>query len=362
MVVLLGLSVALTLLSIWIVVPPWNRPSLIAAVISIECSPYLLLLNAGALVAILRAPRSGLRKAAAVLAVANLSLSALPPFLLFTQTKDAAATFSSLAAAQSRGALRETDIPVVLGQRRTAMHAYLPDSLRPAPIVAAVYGGAWRNGSPSNDAMLDRALAARGYAVFAFDYRHSPAVRFPSALEDVKAQLRFIERKASEYHADPNRIAIVGHSSGAELALLAAYGSDRAVRAVVSYSGPIDLAQAYRFPPHPDPIDVRAILRDYIGGAPSGSAERYRLASPIAYVRKGLPPTLLIYGARDHVVKIEAATALRDALESAGTKVTLIRLPWAEHAFENIPFGLHAPVVLYAVERFLDSAVKAKRS
>jgi acetyl esterase/lipase len=90
-----------------------------------------------------------------------------------------------------------------------------------------------------------------------------------------------------------------------------------------------------------------------MGSTPDQDPQRYRAASPIDQVRSGLPPTLMIYADRDHVVEFASAVMLRDALRSKGDDVTFVDLPWTEHGFEEVPFGLHAPVALRAVEEFL---------
>jgi len=122
---------------------------------------------------------------------------------------------------------------------------------------------------------------------------------------------------------------------------------------LISYSGAIDLVNGYKYPPKPDPIGVRSVITAYMGATPDLDPQGYRAASPIDQVRSGLPPTLLIYADRDHVVDFGSAEMFRDALRTNGDDVTFVELPWTEHGFEEVPFGLHAPVALRAVEAFL---------
>jgi acetyl esterase/lipase len=250
-----------------------------------------------------------------------------------------------------------SSIPFELGDEQTSVRAYLPQIGRANPIVFAVYGGAWQHGSPDTDASLDRALASLGYAVFALDYRHAPEHRFPAALTDVRREVSFILAHAADYRADPQRAAIIGHSSGGEMAELCTFEPQSRFRALISYSGAVDLTQGYEVTPNPDPIDVRSIIVAYMGDRPVDSPQRYRDASPIDHVRAGLPPTLLIYGNRDHVVDFRSALRLRDALRAHGDDVTLLTLPWTEHGFEDVPWGLHAPVALAAVQAFLQRTI-----
>jgi acetyl esterase/lipase len=347
-VLLLCLVTALSLLCIWIVVPPPNGAAIVATVAAIELSPYLLLLNAVLLVAVLRS-RSHLKVAAAVLAAANVILCSLP----LGATLRSGTQPEWPTAGPRRGAITESSIPIHLGGAGSAILAYLPATGSKHPIVFTIYGGAWQRGSPAKDAPLDRALAADGYAVFALDYRHAPEFRYPIALDDVRSEVTFILKNAADYRADRTRAAILGHSSGGELAELSAFAPQSPFRALISYSGAIDLLKGYEILPRPDPIDVRSVIVSYMGFTPAGHTDRYRSASPIYQVRRGLPPTLLIYADRDHVVDFGYAETFRDALRADGDDVTLVELPWAEHGFEEVPFGLHAPIALRAVEDFL---------
>lgn len=224
--------------------------------------------------------------------------------------------------------------------------------------IVAIYGGAWRSGNAEENAYFNRYLAARGYTVIALDYRHAPEHPFPAQLQDVQQGLQLIRQRAAEWGIAGDRLALLGWSAGAHLATLAAFQPDAPpVRGIVGYYGPVDLTEGYRNPPRPDPIHTRALLEDFLSGTPDTRPAEYRAASPITYVRPGLPPVLLIYGDRDHIVKPEFGQQLHQALHANGNVAALIRLPWAEHAFDAIFRGIGGQVTLYHVERFLDWAI-----
>ena len=335
------------MLCVWIVIPPFNEVTIILAVASIELSLYLLGVNLVLLgLTLWRGGR--MRGAAAVVFAANCIVCALPSLAL---------TGTSLSGSPSYGNVNVPvtlrAIPIRLGPERSHILAYIPASPRRTPAIFSIYGGAWHNGSPRNDAALNRALAHQGYAVFALDYRHAPKYRFPAALDDVRFEVAHIRKDARRYNIDPQRVAVIGHSSGGELAALIAFAPGSPIRALVSYSGAVDLTMGWKYPPVPDPIGIRAVIQEYIGDTPSRAPDRYRAATPLDHVRRGLPPVLLIYAARDHVVDIRYAWKLRDVLRAAGTNVTFLQLPWTEHAFEYVPFGLHAPIAYRATLNFL---------
>jgi acetyl esterase/lipase len=246
------------------------------------------------------------------------------------------------------------DVPLTLD-------LYRPLQVKPHPAIVTLYGGAWQHGSPSDNADFNRYMAAQGYTVLAIDYRHAPRYRFPAQLQDVQSALTFIQQHAAEYEVDLNHVALLGRSAGAHLALLAAYQSNlpnMPIQAVVDYYGPTDLVAGYTDLPHPDPIQVRTVLETLLGGSPAQLRSRYQQASPINYVKPNLPPTLLIRGDRDHIVKAIFSQQLFDRLQETDNTAVLIELPWAEHAFDAIFRGLSSQVSLYYTERFLAWALQ----
>jgi len=247
------------------------------------------------------------------------------------------------------------DIPFgTSGGAPLTVDVYRPPRPGSYPAVVQIYGGAWQRGKPADNANFAQWLAARGYVVFAIDYRHAPGSHWPAQLDDVHLALTWIRDHASEYDADTSRVALIGRSAGAHLALLATYMSGPLpVRAVVSYYGPVDLVDAYEHPPHPDPLRIRTVEETLFGGTPAEMPEAYRAASPITYVTRALPPTLLIHGSRDHIVERRYAVRLRDRLLATGTTAVLLDIPWADHAFDEVFNGPSSQLALYHTERFL---------
>ena len=240
-----------------------------------------------------------------------------------------------------------------------ALDVYQP--MRPGkfPIVVQVYGGAWQRGDPTSHANFAKWLASSGYVVFAIDYRHAPKWKWHALLDDVDSSLAWIAEHGAEFGGDTSRVVLLGRSAGGHLAMLAAYRpSLLRVRAVVSYYGPTDLADAYRNPPRPDPLHARELEEALIGGTPSQMPTEYAEASPITYATRPLPPTLLIYGRRDHSVEAKYGARLAAQLAKAGTRVGYLEIPWAEHAFDEVFNGVSSQVALFYTERFLAWAVK----
>ncbi|MEG4805922.1 alpha/beta hydrolase [Microcoleus sp. F8-D3] len=240
------------------------------------------------------------------------------------------------------------------------LNLYRPMQIGKYPAIITLYGGAWQRGNADYNEEFSRYMAAQGYCVVAIDYRHAPKYRFPAQIEDVQAALSYIKTHAADWEIDLDRIALMGRSAGAHLAMLTAYDSSvLPVRAVVNYYGPNDLIRGYNDPPFPDAINVRAVLRAFLGGTPDELNELYRRASPINYIKPNLPPSLLVYAGRDHIVQPKFGRSLYQRLRATGAPAILLEIPWAEHAFDAVFNGPSNQLALYYTERFLAHALKS---
>jgi acetyl esterase/lipase len=234
------------------------------------------------------------------------------------------------------------------------LNIYRPEKVGQYPAIVTIYGGAWQRGNPGQDAAFNRYIAAQGYVVWAIDYRHAPQYQFPTQLTDVRSALQFIQQHAAEYETDMQRVAVMGRSAGAQLASLLAYQPGAIpIRAIVNYYGPVNLTAGYWNIPIPDPIGSRSTLRIFLGGTPDEFPDRYRQASPIHAVGPNLPASLLIYGGKDHIIKATYGQALAMALKAENNPAMLMTIPWADHAFDAVFYGVSNQLALYYTERFL---------
>ena len=83
---------------------------------------------------------------------------------------------------------------------------YRPRAAGPFALLVDVHGGAWRYLDRSVDAYFDRALAACGLVVVAVDFRQAPAHRYPTAVADVVAGVRFAKANAARLGALPDGV------------------------------------------------------------------------------------------------------------------------------------------------------------
>ncbi len=400
-----GLAMCASALAIWIVVPVPSEGLLPLGVGAPEVSIWMLMVAVGALgLAIVDLRGSRVAQGAALLAVLAIGLSSAPllrfgaiasqaerdlrtalgggyldsvpdtyraalgaqPFVLSKLFRPFATPLSNAGAVDvSRGirvAVHDGDT-LTVDIYRPSRALSVADSVADAdsamrPVLVQIYGGAWQRGEPTNNSEFAEYMAGQGFVVFAIDYRHAPQFRFPTQVEDVRHALAWIGANAGTLRADTSRLVLIGRSAGAHQAMMAAYSVDAPrVRAVVNFYGPVDLTEGYRQPPRPDPLSVREIEEAFIGGTPSDLPEVYRRASPISLVTRQLPPTLLIYGGRDHIVEPRFGDLLAGRLRAEGTTVVHVEIPWAEHAFDAIPNGPSGQLSRYVTERFIAWAI-----
>jgi acetyl esterase/lipase len=235
-----------------------------------------------------------------------------------------------------------------------SLNIYRPTQVGTYPAIISIYGGAWQRGSPDSDDTFNRYIAAQGYVVWAISYRHAPAYHFPTQIDDVRSALTYIKQHAIDYETDLDRVALIGRSAGAQLAMLAAYQDPPfPIKAVVNYYGPVNLTAGYDDVPTPDPIESRVTLRKFLGGTPTDLPELYYQASPLNTVKSDLPASLLIYGGKDHIVQSKYGRDLAQKLRFQGNKAIFIEIPWADHAFDAVFSGVSNQLALYYTERFL---------
>src|SRR3954471_25030886 len=108
----------------------------------------------------------------------------------------------------------------------------------------------------------------------------------------------------------------------------------------------------------PRQVPIRCSCSCNLAGTPDSAPLQYRDASPVTYVTSRAPPTLLVYGARDHIVAPRFGRELDERLRQAGSVSVLLEVPWAEHAFDALPNGLSGQIALYYTGRFLAWALR----
>jgi acetyl esterase/lipase len=198
-----------------------------------------------------------------------------------------------------------TDVHYGLHIQQT-MDIYLPAkrSTSSTKTMIVIHGGGFNGGSKEDlnlylDALRPRLL---DYAFFNINYRLAVdnLTLFPAQENDVKAVVDHIVGNAKNYSVSKN-IALLGISSGGLLALLQGYKYSSPVRAkaVISFFAPVDLRELYYHPVNPL---VPVVLLQVIGKTPEEDALIYADSSPVNFVSRTSPPTLMLQGGKDPLV------------------------------------------------------------
>lgn len=230
------------------------------------------------------------------------------------------------------------------GGRELQLDLFRPkERAQPLPAIVCIHGGGWFQGQRGGTKPLAQALAARGYVTVTISYRLSGEAKFPAAIQDAKAAVRWLRANAAAYGIDPAAIGVTGLSAGGHLAALLTTssgvkelegdggnaGQSSAVQAGVGMGAQSDLetARIRDLSSRPDDPHYRTFL-----GAPLTEIPRtYALASPRHHLDQADPPLAFITGELDDP-STHADLIRRDMMrQGIGTGLTII--PQAPHGF-----------------------------
>lgn len=218
-----------------------------------------------------------------------------------------------------------------LDNRSLFLDAYLVAASGLKPAVFLLHGGGWKSGDKKQMEALAGELTAKGFHCFAVEYRLSPEAIYPAALTDVQDAIRYVIKNASQLKVDVHKIAVLGCSSGAQMASLIGVKGDyllgnhatAKVNAIVNIDGILAFHH-----PESEEKDAAAL---WLGGTYEEIPSTWMEASALTHVNKHSPPILFINSA------IRRFHAGRDdmihKLNSFGiySKITIV--PDAPHTF-----------------------------
>jgi len=243
------------------------------------------------------------------------------------------------------------------------------------PMVILIHGGAFAAGDKKALTPYAQGLASTGYVVANIDYTlASPSGRgYPKQVHEAQQAVAWNARHAAKFGADPNKLALIGFSSGGYLAAIAGLTANHAprrpVRAVVTLSAPLDMRSiqalarervkkcglAPSCPSLPDTPPLSA-FREIFGflGCPNGncSAHLLKIASPITHVTKNAPVFLMLNSSHE-LIPATQPHAMAAVLKAARVAHTVHILPGNAHGADYLPR------VVNRISRFLDHTLGA---
>ena len=318
-----------------------------------------------------------------------------------------AAWAASMAAAAPADSGQEVMAPALdpSGLRRTFVYrdvdglrlqadVYHPPGERRTPAILWLHGGALLMGMRHDVRLWElQSYLDHGYTVATIDYRLAPETRLPGIIDDVEHAWRWMRTSASELGIDSTRIAVVGHSAGAYLALLCGAVLEPSPRAIVSFYGYGTILGAWYTRPdsfflaQPRVSDAqadsavqsmpissasgvaRARLYVYLrqrglwtqrvtGLDPRTDAGRLERYCPVRQVTRRYPPTILLHGTADTDVPFAESATMHDALLRANVPCELVPFAGRDHGFDFDPRDPDTRHALERVEAFLEPRLR----
>ncbi|HSH92941.1 MAG TPA: alpha/beta hydrolase [Roseimicrobium sp.] len=215
---------------------------------------------------------------------------------------------------------------------------YSPKKAGTYPAVLDIHGGGWSARQVEADKPMMERIAKRGFVTALVSYRLSTEAKYPAALHDSKAAVRYLRANAKKFQIDPDRIGVMGGSAGGHLSGLLAMTTGKpefdgpgpnpkvssAVKACIVMAATQDLVASSQ-----KGISTNSIA--FFGASYADNPEIYKQASPITHVRAGVPPTIFIEGERD-TLKIGRAE-MQEKLKALGIETAVYTLKDAPHPF-----------------------------
>lgn len=241
---------------------------------------------------------------------------------------------------------RQTDVLVAVpGQASVRLRVLWPAAETAAsvaqPALVYLHGGGWVFFSLDTHDRLMREYAARaGRVVVGIDYAHAPEARFPVALEQTLAALRWVRAQAADLGIDTARIALAGDSVGANLSLAAAMvlrdadADDWLQGLLLNYGtyGDDDNSESFERFDGPRYTLGREEMRGFWQTYLRHEADRMDpRAQPLRGQLAGLPPVALVVAEND--VLRDSSLQLAARLAAAGSPPVLWRYAGATHSF-----------------------------
>ena len=233
------------------------------------------------------------------------------------------------------GEIVEGSLPGASGD--LSYRLYRPHSSGPHPMVVYFHGGGWVIGNLDTDDGFCRELCAQsGAIIVSVDYRHAPEARYPAAVDDGFAAVRWIADNAAALGGNPGSLAVSGWSAGGNIAAVVcqmardANGPALAGQLLICPVTDCDFSRTSYQDNAEGYVLTTELMRWFWDHYAAPADRQHCRASPLlADNLAGLPPAFLVTCEFDPLR--DEGKAYAEALASAGTSVLHIHCPGQIH-------------------------------
>lgn len=251
---------------------------------------------------------------------------------------------------------------------RHMLDIYAPADAKNLPVVFWIHGGGWQAGDKSSVKHKPQWFIDKGFVFVSTNYRLLPNVTMETIITDVAQSLGWVHRNIRDHGGDPNRVFVMGHSAGAQLAALICT-DDRYLKAqglpfaMLKGCVPVD-GDTYDIPAIITTAETRRTAhklpqqtfghREKFGNSP----EKHIDFSAVTHISKGkgIPPFMILY-VQDHPDTNAQAQRLGAVLKDSQITTVLVGGKQTNHTKINDDLGLPDDPNTTALSEFLKSCL-----
>lgn len=292
-------------------------------------------------------------------------------YRVYEQLKDNQASIETLGELTNYDVTDDIDVKGIVYKQTDSKEVFLDIykstiSNKPSPVILYVHGGSWiygDNGIPIGLEPIIKSFNESGFSIISVSYellKEDTPIENP--IKDVKDSIRWIYKNKDKYNFDTDNIGILGISSGAHLALMASYSDENEfigdkdlsnysskVNYVIDVFGPTDLST----------LDTSSIEEEYKEEIEKliNTKNIINNYSPINYISKDSPSTLIIHSKKDEIVPYKNAIELYNSLKDTSKNSKLLTLSSGSHFFKGYNEN-ELVALIFEVLKFIDLNIK----
>jgi acetyl esterase/lipase len=192
-----------------------------------------------------------------------------------------------------------------INDRDLHLDAYYGNASAKNPAIVILHGGGWKSGNKLQMETFAQEMTSKGFSCFTIEYRLSPEAKYPAAIFDVKKAIRHIKINANRFNVDTTKVAILGCSSGGQMAALIGTTNNNSLfeekdtshKITSTVQAIIDIDGILAFK-HPESQES-AVAGLWLGGSYEEKPEIWEQSSALTHTDKNTPPTLFINSSKE---------------------------------------------------------------